>query len=330
MDGGRRFLRSLKERLSAQLAPAPHALAVATSMGAFAHGEVSAPRAAARLRQARASAGVSRLDRLSAIAATPGVGALALAILFGGSFGAGFVHNGGYASFVAEGGAPSDVLARALGFSISAVTISGQTRLRENEILAAAGVDPRASLLFLDATDVRRRLMELALVKDARVLKFYPDRLVINVVEREPAALWQLDGAISVIAADGAVIDQLNDKRFLGLPFVVGEGADKRLPEFLALLSGMGDVAARVKAGILVSGRRWSFKMTNGVEVKLPERDPGSAVGTLLRLQREARLLDKDVISIDLRQPDRVAVRLTDEGAAALAPHKPVKSGGKS
>lgn len=330
MDGGRRFLRSLKERLSAQLAPAPHALAVAAPMGAFAQGDVSAPRPAAKRQPAPARAGSSRLDRLSVLAMTPGVGALALSILFGGSFAAGFVHSGGYASFIAESGAPGDIVARALGFPISAVTISGQTQLRENEILAAAGVDPRASLLFLDAAEVRLRLMTLPLVKDARVLKFYPDRLVINIVEREPSALWQRDGAISVIAADGTVIDQLNDRRFLGLPFVVGEDAGKRLPEFSALLSEMGDLAGRVKAGVLVAGRRWSFKMTNGVEVKLPERDPGSAVGVLLRLQREARILDKDVLSIDLRLPDRVAVRLTEEGAAALAPRKSMKSGGKS
>ena len=40
--------------------------------------------------------------------------------------------------------------------------------------------------------------------------------------------------------------------------------------------------------------------------VKLPEHDPAGALATLARLQREARILDKDVISIDLRVPGRV------------------------
>jgi cell division protein FtsQ len=93
----------------------------------------------------------------------------------------------------------------------------------------------------------------------------------------------------------------------------------------------MEDLAKRVKAGVLVAGRRWDIEMTNGVMVKLPEENPGAGVETLLRLQREARVLDRDVMSIDLRARDRVVVRLTEEAAAAreagLA-HKTKKSGG--
>jgi len=270
------------------------------------------------------------IDRLSSIAAIPGVGAFALAILFGAVARTGFVHNGGYGALLAQGGAPADMAARALGFPIDAVTISGQSRLRETEVLAAAHIDPRKSLLLLDAAQVRQRLMELPLVKSARVLKLYPDNLVIAIEEREPYALWQRDGKVAVIAADGTVIDELNDDRFLGLPFVVGEGAEKRLLEYDALRAGLGDLATRVKAGVLVSGRRWSLLTTNGVEIKLPERDPGAAIGTLARLQREARILDKDILSIDLRTQGRVAVRLTEDAAAARAAgatRKPVKSG---
>ncbi len=338
MDGGRSFLRSLKEQLSALLSPAyPRP---ANALGAQLPLNNFQPRSAPRVlvpAPARETAtaperrdGRKAIDRLSSFAALPGVGALALAILFGGAGWTAFVHNGGYRALVAQGGDPADMAARAIGFPIDAVTISGQSRLREAEVLAAAQIDPRKSLLFLDAAQVRERLMQLPLVKSVRVLKLYPDHLVIALEEREPYALWQRDGKVAVIAADGTVIDELNDDRFLGLPFVVGEGADKRLPEYTALRDGLGDLANRVKAGVLVSGRRWSLLTTNGVEVKLPERDPGAAVAQLTRLQREARILDKDILSIDLRVQGRVAVRLTEDGAAArsaASPRKTVKSG---
>ncbi len=322
MDGGRRFLRSLKEQLGALLAPTRLRAAAAFAGDAATPSIFAAsgpePRAAAKTvppkRKSSAPSGkTTALDRMSAIAATPGLEALVLATMVGACGWTGFVQSGGYAQLVEESGAPRDIVARALGFPIKAVTISGQARLREPEILAAAGIDPRASLIFLDAAEIRHKLGALALVQDARVLKLYPDRLVINIVEREAAALWQRDGAISVIAADGTVIDQLNDRRFLGLPFVVGEGADKRLPEYVALLADLGDLAARVKAGVLVAGRRWSLTLVNGVEIKLPERDPGSAIGALTRLQREARILDKDIISIQ-SAPARSRRRATDRG----------------
>ncbi len=337
MDGGRRFLRSLKEQLHTPLSPAfprpAEAFGSAVPFGdPFQARAEPRPRAATGARPSAANRGMRVFfERLAAFVVMPGVGALALVVLFAAAGWTGFVHNGGYRELVTQGGEPQDMIARALGFPISAVTISGENRLRESEILAAAHIDPRGSLLFLDAAAVRNRLLELPLVKAARVLKFYPDRLVIAIEEREPSALWQRDGKIAVVSADGMVIDQLRDERFLGLPFVVGDGADKRLLQYIAIRADMGDLASRVKAGIFVAGRRWSLVMNNGVEIKLPERDPGTAIGMLIRLQREARILDKDVLSIDLRLPDRVAVRLTEEGAAARAAastRKPVNSGG--
>jgi cell division protein FtsQ len=338
MDGGRRFPRSLKEQLHTLFSPAfPRPAAAFGSAAPF--GAPYQTRAEYSLR-AESSAYAADIhhgkrgffERLAALVSRPGFGTFALIVVLAAAGWAGFVHGGGYRELVTQGGEPRDMIARALGFPISAVTISGENRLRENEILAAARIDPRGSLLFLDAVEVRNRLLRLPLVKSARVLKFYPDRLVVAIEEREPAALWQRDGRIAVVSADGTVIDELSDERFLGLPFVVGDGADKRLPQYIALRADMGDLASRVKAGIFVAGRRWSLAMTNGVEVKLPERDPGAAVAALIRMQREARILDKDVLSIDLRLPDRVAVRLTEEGAAlraAASTHgKQVKSGG--
>lgn len=329
MDGGRRILRSLRDTTALPLvhfsAAEPQAAVAGGPIPATATVNGAASRAVPRRR-----AGLPLLTRL-AFLGRPGFGLLGLLLLFGVVGAAGMAQSGAYDALVARDGQPWDMAARAVGFDIAAVTITGQSRLTEKEVLRAAGVDARQSLPFLDAADVRNRLMAVPLVRSARVMKLYPNRLVIAIEERRPHALWQQDGRVTVVADDGVVIDELRDERYLGLPFVVGEGAQKRLPEFLQFMTGLGDLAQRVKAGVLVSGRRWDLDMTNGMLVKLPEENPGRAVATLLRLQREARILDKDVMFIDLRAPDRVAVRLTEEAAAAreaAAPHKTKKTGG--
>lgn len=327
MDGGRRVLRSLREPVEALFDVAhPHPIQAGSyQAGSLQPGAYSAPYVSpvssqpAERRSRPASAPHAERGRLSRLAALPGIGTAALALLFGGVGFVGVAHNGGYAEFVARNGAPRDIVARALGFSIEVVTISGLGELSEGDVLAASGVKPTHSLLFLDAETIRERLTALPLVESARVLKLYPDRLIIALEGRRPFALWQRDGKLSVVAADGVVIDEMRDERFLGLPFVVGEGAEKRLDEYMRLLEAAGDLKSRVRAGVLVSGRRWSLDMTNGVEVKLPEQDPEAALAVLQRLQREARILDKDVISIDLRAPGRVAARLSEEAAAARA-----------
>jgi cell division protein FtsQ len=221
----------------------------------------------------------------------------------------GALLGGQYQAFIAREGDLADVIAREFGLEIASVTISGQAELREQEVLAAAQISPKNSLLFLDAAGARKRLEELPLVKSASVRKLYPDHLVIDLVERAPYALWQKDGKVSVVAADGEPIDQMTDSRFIGLPFVVGE------------------LRPKIKAGVLVSQRRWDLMMTNGVEVKLPEVNPRAAVATLLRLQREDRVLDRAALSLDLRVSGKMFVRLTEEAAADRAAAHPVKKG---
>ncbi|MFM8859930.1 MAG: hypothetical protein ACKOEW_07575 [Methylocystis sp.] len=64
-----------------------------------------------------------------AICSRPGVGLLAVAALFSGVGFMGWAQNGGYDDFAVKHGAPWDMAARALGFEISAVTITGQSRV---------------------------------------------------------------------------------------------------------------------------------------------------------------------------------------------------------
>jgi cell division protein FtsQ len=250
--------------------------------------------------------------------------ALAVAVIFGATaFGA--VRGGEYDAFVVREGSLRDFAARALGFDIAIVTISGEAELRVPEILADAGISPKNSLLFLDVAEARAHLEAVPLIKQASVRKLYPNHLVIDLVERAPYALWQKDGQVNIVAADGAVIDEMRDQRFANLPFVVGEGANEHLPEFNALIAAAGELGPKIRAGVMVARRRWNLKMTNGVDVMLPEVNPQAAVATLVRLQRESRVLDRDVISLDLRLEGRMFARLTEEAAAARAAAAPKK-----
>jgi cell division protein FtsQ len=232
--------------------------------------------------------------------------------------GTGLVTGGHYDAMVAAHGRPLYLLGRLAGFPLDRVTISGIAGLREGEVLGAAGLDARTSLAFVGVAEVRERLKALPLVAAVSVRKIYPHELQIELVEREPAALWQRDGALFVVAKDGTVIDEMRDGRFANLPLVVGEGANAKVPDYLALVAAAGPLKDRVKAGTFVAGRRWTLKV-DGVDVRLPEQGAAAAVARLVALQRDERVLDKDVIAIDLRMADRVVLRLTEEAAAARA-----------
>jgi cell division protein FtsQ len=199
--------------------------------------------------------------------------------------------------------------------------------MSERRILAIAGIDADKSLPFFDAAQARARLEADPLIKQASVRKLYPDRIVIDIVERTPYAVWQKDGDVRAIAADGAPIDEVSDGRYADLPFVVGEGANARVGEFVALLDAMQELKPRVEAGVLIDQRRWNLRLKSDVDVKLPEADPEAAVAELLTLQRQSRILEKDVLALDFRIPGRVFVRLSEEAAAAWADAHAAKKG---
>lgn len=307
MDGGRRVLRSLTEQLGS-----PFAFAFARPEFAAA-GPVSRPAPRARARRPRRPV----LARLRAAAVHPlATGALVFGFL-GGAFAYAAVRGGAYENFIQTVGTPGDLVARALGMGVDTVTISGISELTEKEILAYAGVKARNSLPYLDAEGMRTRLRSVPMVRDAEVRKLYPSRLAITVVERQPYALWQKDGQISIVSADGVPIDTLHDNRYATLPLIVGDGANERLEQYRRIVEAAGDLGGRIKAGALVSRRRWSLHTTDNVEIRLPELEPEAAVQRLARLQRDHRILDKDIVALDLRVPGRVEVQLSNEAASA-------------
>lgn len=248
-----------------------------------------------------------------------GAGAATTAMLLLAALAYGAVRGGHVDAMTQHMRALRDVAANAAGFRIAAVALGGQKEISREEILAAAGVTGTTSLLFLDAEAARERLKSNPWIAEATILKLYPDRLHISITERHAFALWQLDGKVAVIAADGTVVQSFVDQRFANLPLVVGRGADRKANEFLAIADRYPAIREAARAFVLVGERRWNMRMKSGVDVRLPESDPARAFETLVALDREQKILSRDILAIDLRLPDRVTVRLSEPAAAARA-----------
>ncbi|MBO0757134.1 MAG: cell division protein FtsQ/DivIB [Bradyrhizobiaceae bacterium] len=208
-------------------------------------------------------------------------------------------------------------IGNALGLHLTSVALSGQKRLSRDDVLASAGVTDRTSLLFFDVAMARARLESNPWIAEATVQTLYPGRLQISVTEREAFALWQHDGSVFVVSADGTVLEPYTGERFTNLPFVVGRGAQLRAKDFLAVLDHYPEIRDQVRASVLVAERRWNLRTKNGIDVRLPETDVKRAFDELARLERDEKLLSRDITTIDLRQIDRVTVQLSDEAARA-------------
>jgi len=213
----------------------------------------------------------------------------------------------------------ADAISQNVGFQTAKIQLAGAKRLSRRDVLRIAGMTESSTLFLIDADGTRARILRNPWIAEATVRKLYPDRLEILIEEKKPFAIWQNRGVFSIIARDGTVIDQVTrvQVRDSGLPFVVGAGAEKRAEAFLALLDRFPQIRSEVAAAVYVAERRWNLRLKSGIDVRLPEEDVDVALFRLISLDREKNLLSRDVTIIDLRLPDRVAVRLSDDATTA-------------
>jgi cell division protein FtsQ len=306
MDGGGRVLRSLgamNASFGIEAKPRPAFAGLPSARNG------ASPTVAARQRRAAPNsyAAPPLVPRL--------LGTFLLVVLFLGVGLLGAMRGGEYDTFVAANGPPKDVLARSFGLGINMVEVNGATRLSNQEIVAAAGIDGKGSLLFTDVAALRERLKINPMIAEASVRKLYPHALAISVAERKAFALWQKDGDVWLVAADGTPIDRLRDTRYVDLPLVVGKGANEMAKAFASLIDAQPTLKPLVRAGNWVGQRHWELQLKSGLMVELPEVNPEGALALFAGWMRDYKLGEKAIILVDLRLPDRVTFRLTEEAS---------------
>lgn len=197
------------------------------------------------------------------------------------------------------------------GFAVEDVRVSGNQHTSEIDILQLLGLDGSTSLLGLDIAAARQALSELPWVESAEVRKVYPSTVEVVLRERQAYGIWQHGNDLSLIERSGSVIAPLRDNKFASLPLFVGRDAETAAAAIDEEFSQWPAIASRVKAFVRVGGRRWDVHLENGIVVRLPEENVPGALALLNRFDAEQQVLSRDVAVVDLRLPDRVAVRLT-------------------
>lgn len=207
------------------------------------------------------------------------------------------------------------------GFIVKSVTVSGRSVVKAGDVLAALDIERGDDILSLDLGAARERLMSLSWVQSATVERRLPDSIHVTLVERRPMALWQTEGKMHLVDQNGIAIvgEGAQLALYAKLPLIVGDDAPKFAAELIDLLAREPAIGTRVQAAVRVSKRRWNLKLDNGVEIRLPEEGVEAAFDRLAALERTERLLSRDITVVDMRQADRLVVRLSDGAVQQMA-----------
>ena len=200
-----------------------------------------------------------------------------------------------------------------LGLTVSEITVEGRETTDRETILAALAAGPGTPILAVSPTHVKEQLEALPWVRAAVIERRLPGTLYVRLVERKPLALWQHGGKLELLDREGSVIPVARLDRFAKLPLVVGEGAASHAAELIEMLGSNPDLAARVTAAVRVGDRRWNLRIDNAIDVLLPADEMATAWSQLARLERSSAILKREVLTIDLRLPDRLVLRVSPE-----------------
>lgn len=196
------------------------------------------------------------------------------------------------------------------GFFIENVLVDGRHYTDIDAIRAVLNVQKGDSIFSFYPAEAKARLeKDISWIKAAQVERRLPNTLYVKLIERTPMALWQQEGRLALIDEYGVVLTHQNLGPFRELLIVVGNQAPEKASGLLMLLKAEPDVEQRVESASLVGERRWDLRLKSGADVKLPEEDLGLALRRLAIKQETEGLLDKKVLSIDVRESDRITVR---------------------
>ena len=226
------------------------------------------------------------------------------------------------------------------GFTVSGYQIVGLNRMNRKLVDAVivdelrrasdASGSGRPAQPLVDVARIRDRLLQFGWVKDARVSRRLPDTLVIDVVERRPAALWQDKQRLALIDAEGVVLDRVPVDQMPDLPLLIGPGANGQARLLNRLMTDVPTLKPQLASATWIGQRRWDLAFQTGETVALPEGEDASrkALARFAKVDRSAGLLGRGLVRFDLRIPGKMIVRLprapgeaiTGEAIAAAVP----------
>lgn len=201
------------------------------------------------------------------------------------------------------------------GFRVNDVLVEGRKNASADIILAIINMEKGDPIFSFDPHAAKEQIEKIGWVQSAHVQRRLPSTIYIGIKERTPLAIYNDGKTLKLLDDQGENIPTDKVSRFKGLMIVSGKGAPDHVAELSGFLSEDKALMSRVKAARRISERRWDLEMKNGVNVKLPEEGLGFSLSRLSKEQAESGLLEKDIVAIDMREPDRIAIR-TKSGKA--------------
>jgi cell division protein FtsQ len=199
------------------------------------------------------------------------------------------------------------------GFAVKKVEIKGLNRMQRLPVYNVAYDQNSMAMPLVDLKGTRAKLLRFGWVEDARVYRRLPDTLVVDIIERKPAAIWQHNRQLTLIDRDGIVLEPVKLEAMPDLPLVIGPGANRHSGRLNALLAAAPELKPMMEGATWIGGRRWDLRFQSGEVLALPEGQEAAqkALVKFARMDQATQLLGRGFARFDMRIPGKFIVRVS-------------------
>jgi cell division protein FtsQ len=198
------------------------------------------------------------------------------------------------------------------GFEVRQIEVRGLENVNELKVYEIVLAEKDRSMPLVDLKALRNELVQFGWIADARISRQLPDRLIVDIVEHNPHALWQNGDTLALIDKEGRVLEKLSKGHGFDLPLIRGEYANENIAALDAIMGEAPALTALVEEAEWVGRRRWDVTFDSGEKLALPEGADAAkaAYVNFARMEGVNRLLGKGVTFFDLRDPEKGYFRL--------------------
>ncbi|MBN2255601.1 MAG: FtsQ-type POTRA domain-containing protein [Deltaproteobacteria bacterium] len=213
-----------------------------------------------------------------------------------------------------------NVVITASFFRVETVTVNGTVRMAESDILRLSGIGLTENIWTVNRGEVSRKIEAHPWIRDVSIGIELPNRLVIQVAEREPAAFVLIEGNLHIMDWHGEIFKQAEKGDNVTLPVVNGMWSEAILDR---------DLVGKALQLLQYLSQRRTYPMIQNVSEIFGDRDYGFSIFTdsgvclqvgfgnyrrkLERLQPIlvdlGRRNRRGAVSIDLTDVDKVIVK---------------------
>ena len=189
---------------------------------------------------------------------------------------------------------------------VHSISISADVRDKDLSALAtAAAIAPGTGAFSVDLDALNARVGAVPGVRASAVHRRADGNLVVRVKLYRAVALWTDGHNYFPLSADGTIVNQPDAERKSGTVLFRGP-----LPSDVGEITNVAhNLIGNLDYMEWIENRRWNLITTGGTTILLPEKNPDDAIAQLIVLDKNHKILSRDIKTIDMRDSARILVK---------------------